>query len=146
MFSLREKCLLQGRGWIVVIALTAMIGCGEEGPEVAKVTGTVTLDGEPLPYADITFIPKQGGRNSLATTDDAGNYSLTYTLSQKGALVGEHKVVITSVIEADAGEGDDAKAIKGRPEKLPAKYNSASELTANVQSEENSIDFALTTN
>ena len=55
--------------------------------QVADVVGTVTLDGKPLEGASITFAP-QSGRSSSGVTDSSGRYSLNYTGSIRGAMLG----------------------------------------------------------
>ena len=118
-------------------------GCGgpPPGPDLGTVTGTVTLDGKPLADASITFTPANG-RPSVGTTDASGKYTLSYTIQKPGAMLGKHKVTITTQKPASGGEGDEP-AVRGREELLPAKYHAESELTADVQAGPNTIDFAL---
>lgn len=123
----------------VVSLLTA--GCGSSY-SLGTVTGTVTLDGKPLPHATVIFSRGQG-RMSVGTTDEAGRYELQYTASEKGAEPGAHTVRITSQIDAVSGEGDLA-AVEGRKELLPPRYNEKTELTAEVKPGRNTIDFDLT--
>lgn len=73
------------------------IGCG---PRVAPVSGIVTLDGDPLPGATITFEPLSGepGQESTGRTDESGSFALARISNGKpGALVGEHRVHITTI-------------------------------------------------
>ena len=52
-------------GIVAILCLTAA-GCGgDKLPPLGKVTGTITLDGEPLPNARVTFIPKVSRQSSL---------------------------------------------------------------------------------
>src|SRR5262245_16925122 len=107
--------------WHVLFCCVA-IGCQRSSrPETATVSGIVTLDGAPLPGATVVFIPQQSGeKSSRAITDSAGHFDLTYLRDVKGAVLGKHEVRITTRTEQ-------------RPaERLPAKYNSRSELTADV--------------
>ncbi|MCR9293891.1 MAG: DUF4198 domain-containing protein [bacterium] len=125
-------------GLLVLIA-----GCGNSS--IGRVTGTVHLDGQPLEGAVITFYPvtagaaaqgMRGGGASYGRTDAEGKYELVYNRDEKGAELGEHKVVITTLEE---GGGGDYGA--GSPEKLPKRYNVETELTATVTSGSNTIDF-----
>jgi hypothetical protein len=116
-------------------------GCGSSY-SLGTVTGTVTLDGKPLPQATVTFSRGQG-RMSVGTTDEDGRYQLQYSARQKGAEPGSHKVRIATQIEAVSGEGDLA-AVQGRKELLPPRYNDKTELTAEVKPGRNTIDFDLT--
>jgi len=105
-------------------------------PDVAPVTGTVTLDGQPLEGVRVSFIP-DGSRGSTGKTDAQGKYELRFVGPQMGAKVGSHTVLITtSESSDDTGETSE--------ERVPAKYNAESELTAEVKPEAQSIDFALT--
>lgn len=118
-------------------------GCGgaasDDTPELGTVSGTVTLDGSPVPKATVTFKPEAGGRPSSGTTDDQGYYELQYSLNNNGAVPGKHTVRITTAttITNEAGEDTDV------PEKIPAKYNSETELTEEVKPTSQTIDFAL---
>lgn len=67
-----------------------LLGCGGEpsGPEMAEVSGMVTLDGKPLAGAEIFFVSK--GFEGYGRIKDDGRYSLV-----RGAPVGSCKVYIT---------------------------------------------------
>lgn len=72
---------------------TLAIGCNN-GPNIAPVSGTVTVDGKPLGEAGVTFTPLEGGRPAWATTDAEGHFQLTTLRSGDGAFVGEHVVTV----------------------------------------------------
>jgi hypothetical protein len=69
-----------------------MLGCGS-GPTLVKVTGKVTRNGQPVPNAMIHFQPEKG-RQSLAITDEQGQYELRYDKTRKGAVPGTYKVYV----------------------------------------------------
>ena len=51
------------------IALVAVVGCSRsDRPAIGSVSGTVTLDGVPLPAALVVFTPDGPGRSAVATT------------------------------------------------------------------------------
>lgn len=120
-------------------------GCPSSNGNIGTVEGVVTLDGEPVGQATVMFFPSSG-RASIGTTDDAGRYKLVYTRSEDGAVVGTHKVTISTEIKASDGYGDDEPAVQGKKEIIPAKYldRRKTELTANVEPGSNSINFDLT--
>jgi hypothetical protein len=121
-----------------IVVLTAG-GCG--GPEnVGRVSGTITLDGQPLPGAVVQFQPLEGNAPSGGITDSSGRYTLRYTREHEGAVIGEHEVRISTYAAGDS-EADPPKPEV--PEKLPAKYNTKTELKASVKSGRNTLDFAL---
>ncbi|QDV71091.1 hypothetical protein Poly24_48240 [Rosistilla carotiformis] len=119
----------------VAILAICCLGCSEDGPELGAVTGTVTLDGQPLSGALVTLAP-ESGRSSSGRTDEAGHYELKFTFDRAGAHVGSHLVRITT-----AGNPESEARSE---EKLPARYNSETELKAQVESGSNQLDFELT--
>ena len=122
---------------------TLLAGCGgaPTPSNVGRVSGHVTLEGQPLPSALVTFSPvEQGATSSLGRTDEDGNYTLVYAQGVDGAHIGQHRVSITTFDEGDP-DGDPPRPAVA--EKVPAKYNYQTELTADVKAGENSIDFPL---
>jgi hypothetical protein len=117
-----------------------LTGCGPK--DMGRVSGTVTLDGKPLPDAVIQFQPTNGERPSAAATDSAGRYELMYATTTKGARVGEHAVTISTYSEFKVDE-ETGNRSPGSPELLPAKYNIKSELKKTVEAGNNTIDFEL---
>lgn len=120
----------------LVFALT-FVGCTngpQDLPDLGTVTGTVTMDGEPLPNASVEFI-SASGQVASGTTDASGKYELAYVGGSKGAEIGENTVRITTVL--------DAPAPPGYKDPIPAKYNEASELKVTVEAGKNTHDFAL---
>ena len=116
----------------------ALGGCGgNTGPELAPVSGRVTLDGAPLKGAQIMFQPETtGGSPSYGATDQEGRYELGFKRGVHGALPGWHTVRI------DEPTGADGKKLAGK--RLPARYNDQTELREEVKSgEDNTIDFEL---
>ncbi|WP_199195067.1 MULTISPECIES: carboxypeptidase regulatory-like domain-containing protein [Pirellulaceae] len=126
----------------LLAGLAFAVGCGGGGdPDVVGVTGTVTMDGEPLPNATVVFVSGQG-RPSGAITDEEGKYELNYTGNQRGARIGPNKVQITTAQgPTETMEGEPVAAV---PEIVPVKYNDQSELEFEVTADgENVADFDL---
>jgi len=122
---------------LFAVFLLIICGCGSGG----TVSGTVTLDGNPLPGAKVEFTPKTGGRPGSGETDDQGKYQLKYLVDDPALPPGEYSVTIRT---ATSKEDESGKTID-IPEKLPPKYHAESELVREVIDGENSIDFELTT-
>jgi hypothetical protein len=152
------------RGLAIAICSVALITTGgcNSGPPTGDVSGTVTMDGQPVTNAIVTFVPQNGGQNAIGKTDDSGKYEL-YRRGDRGALLGPHTVVITTVqepsgpveeISSDSDEylkqatggnrSDYDRAIVKEP--IPARYNKQSTLNAEVVKGQNTFDFALTSN
>ncbi|MDQ3329754.1 MAG: hypothetical protein M3552_03740, partial [Planctomycetota bacterium] len=121
------------------ISSSVMSG-GRGLPELGKVSGVVTLDGEPLGGATVMFMPSAESdaeadaasriSSSVGMTDEKGRYSLMYVKDVAGAAVGKHQVII------NAPKPNGAEA-------LPRKYNTASELTFEVKPGSNEAPFEL---
>jgi hypothetical protein len=105
--SLSEGRLPSIAAFITAAVLSA-IGCGKSaGPVVKteKVEGVVTLDGQPVPGATVTFVPVVGssGASATGTTDSEGKYELTAVGAGSGAqpgagtLPGEYNVGVRKV-------------------------------------------------
>lgn len=125
----------------LALALVSLLvaGCGSGG-DLAKVTGKVTLGGQPLEGATVTFQPaEQGGAPSAGQTDAKGRYKLMFTFDTPGALPGEHTV---SIQTAGTDFDDQGNEIE-RPERVPAKYNSKTELKRTVEPGGSRFDFDL---
>ena len=121
-------------GLAAVVGCVVLAGCSGSG-KIGKVTGKVTLDGQPLPNATVDFVPVAGGRPSTAVTDENGEYELKYTVKEDGAEVGEHRVRVSTF------EENDGKVV--RPEKVPDKYNRKTTLKKTVESGSNDIPLEL---
>jgi hypothetical protein len=127
--------MIQVRQFLGLVLVVLTVGCGTTGPEVASVSGTITLDGKPLENATVTFQPVSG-RPSFGTTDKDGKYEMGYTLQRSGVMLGKNSVYIRTRMENESGQ-------VVQKEFLPAKYHDRSELTAEVEKKANVIDFQL---
>jgi hypothetical protein len=75
----------------------ALPGCSESGPPLGVVSGTVTLDGQPLEGAAVVFTPKAQAIDagpSQGKTGPDGKYSLSFGSTRSGAYLGGHSVII----------------------------------------------------
>lgn len=122
----------------LLILLTCLTtGCGggaSDTPELGEVSGTVTLDGNPLSGAEVTFEPGAGAP-SVGKTDDAGKYELIYNQDAHGAVPGSHTVRISKF--GEPGSPNDTE------NQIPAQFNVNSKLTAVVKVGDNTVNFDL---
>ena len=81
--------------WFVVPLV--VVGCGDGRPERLVVSGQVLIDGQPLTYGYVRFVPK-GARPSSSMLDENGRFTLTCYGDEDGVVPGVHRV------EVNAGE------------------------------------------
>src|SRR4051794_29904017 len=123
--------------WILCIVVF-LAGCGRGEFELAPVSGRVTLNGDPLPKAMVSFEPSttaaEAGPGSTGETDEQGRFSLTTVDGRRGAVVGDHRVVISTL--KYAGNRSDSANVKRdeilAPEKVPTSYSAEGKLTFKV--------------
>lgn len=60
----------------VIVSCFLFFGCNRR-PDLQRVEGTVTIDGDPFPNATVVFMPKDGGQMGFATTNEKGYYVLS---------------------------------------------------------------------
>jgi hypothetical protein len=95
---------------VTLPTLFALAGCGKgDYPEMARVTGTVTYKGKPVPNMMVNFMPTEG-RPSWGKTDASGKFEMIYDADYKGAKMGHHKVYFTP--PATTIDGGTSKASK----------------------------------
>ena len=119
--------------------LLLFAGCGPSGPKLVPVKGTVFLDGQPLAYKSLLFLPEDGtaGNGAGGYTNGKGEYALIAvifgaTSDRQGCPPGRYRVVISEptipITEADFGhlnvqaEGDEPAVAIG-PQSAPANSN-----------------------
>lgn len=141
---------------IIVLGLIILLtGCGEKGPLLVPVTGTVTLDGKPIEKASVTFMPAEGQpQPASGETDAQGKFKLRTTIGPKdyvGALPGKFLVIITKSTLSGATADANGLSTGVSPEGIkiewiiPEKYSktNTSELTSKVEPSMAPADFAL---
>ncbi|MBX3448274.1 MAG: carboxypeptidase regulatory-like domain-containing protein [Planctomycetaceae bacterium] len=140
---------LAGLGLLFVVS-----GCGApqaaEQPPAQFVSGRITLDGEPLPGAIITFIPTGNtkGDECVGQADEAGLYTLSQFRGGVGAQSGKFRVVIEHHVKPDGtpmGPGEAPREV-GAVQVLPPKYSSLAStvLEADVPEGGGEVSFELT--
>lgn len=138
-----------GGAWLPVVLMLFMVcmvcmatGCGKTSIPSYPVSGTVTLDGQPLEGATVMFVPKAGPPHG-AVTDASGGFSIA---GKPGVPAGPCKIMITKPAAAGAAAlsnptPEDLQRMAERagppkPEKspVPEKYGrtETSGLTAEV--------------
>ena len=128
-----------------LLFLLFLPACGGDGDRAA-VTGTVTLDGEPLEAGTIVFEPIEGTQSPAAGAPiTKGAFEIARA---GGPMAGTYRVKI------NAPRKTGKKIVAGSPappgtlvdevvEAVPARYNSASEERAEIRSGTNKVKFDL---
>ncbi len=104
---------------------------------MAPVSGVVTLGGEPLANATVSFAPQGdgfdvAGPGSSGTTDESGEYELRTFKDDRGAVVGSHTVRISTFQSKfkDLKTSDALEIVS--PEYVPPQYNRNTKLKFDV--------------
>jgi hypothetical protein len=137
-------------GTFTALFLVSFFGCGESGGDELPreaVSGVITLDGQPLMDGNIQLVPASAGAQYATTSGGTIREGKFEVPRNEGPTPGKYSVVISSgggeVYRPAAGEmpGVPPKQIK---EKIPAKYNARTVLTAEVKKGgPNAVEFAL---
>lgn len=111
-------------------ALLVSLGCNSEpkGPPKTKISGTVNLDGKPLPEGEIAFVKVDQGVNDVLPVKD-GKFA-------GEASIGERKVEVRAYREAKvegAGGYTPPDATATKENYIPPAYNTNSKLTAKIE-------------
>jgi hypothetical protein len=126
-------------------ACAAVAGCARPRAFNEAVEGTAKLDGRPLAYVRVDFVPQGEPGEKLPTstgyTDDKGHYRLTCHDGKPGAVVAPYRVVVIQ------GREDPSvpKLAKPNPP-IPTPYWIASQtpLRVEVTPEKHTYDLNLT--
>ena len=131
--------------WFVVFGLLLLAGCGGSKYPTAPVSGTVRMNGKPLPDAALTFQPGGGGMASVGVTDKDGRYTLEfYDSGQSGAVVATHRVLIRTHRRSNTEDTSSDVSNPNLRDPIPQRYNDNTELTMEVPAEgTESADFDL---
>lgn len=138
-----------------VLLAVLLGGCGRSGeqpPNLVSVTGKVTLNGEPLAGASISFVPRDQtkGTGGFGATLPDGSYEILHRSSKKGIEPGAYTVLFSKFAMPDGSPipaGQNATDV-GATESLPAELtNPPAERAVHVvtvrDGEPNSFDFDL---
>ncbi len=92
MTALRSSC--QWTLTACAVAILLFSGC-DGRPKRHNVSGTVTIDGEPLKFGMIRFLP-QGARASVGKIGEDGRFTMTCYGDNDGVIPGTHRVSINA--------------------------------------------------
>ena len=146
----------------ILLLTFTFVGCGPQGLNTCYVEGVITLDGQPLDGALVTFFPADTteGKVAAGTSDASGKYTLTSDggLPEKGALEGDYVVTVKKVEIVPDGPPPAPGPGADRPGYVPPAQNTIQKtitpknyslldktpLKATVQKGKNTIPLELT--
>ena len=124
-----------------IVGCAALSGCqGSNAPPRFDVFGTAQYDGQLISDGDIVFLPEDGkGRPDGGKIVD-GKFRFSVTAGKKRAEIRASRENPNKLVDSMTEPG---KKVPAREDYIPARYNTNSELTLEVVSGENAIDFEL---
>ena len=126
--------------WLLAFCSVSLAahGCSSDSSK-GSVSGTVTLDGQPLQSGLIRFVPVDGQTPTAEATITDGEFSAEVPVGEKQVSISAPKIVGKRKVY----ETPDAPSIDIVAELLPARYNVTSELTLNVTGGRQDAEFKL---
>lgn len=116
------------------VGVVLLAGCGGDPMGRQAVSGTVLFKGQPLDQGRIHFAPAGKGPTESGATIENGNFTIP---RDTGLVPGTYKVSVFSYDQK--GAKVQSEEIPGEPsntqfkERIPAKYNVQTTLTAEVK-------------
>lgn len=96
-----------------------LVGCGSSGPETFTVSGTVTLDGEPVVQGDISFWDPERQVGACGGKIVDGKYSFESSPGSKNVDITAYREV-PGEVDTTSNPGEEAPVLEMY---IPAKYN-----------------------
>ncbi|MCA8995874.1 MAG: carboxypeptidase regulatory-like domain-containing protein [Planctomycetaceae bacterium] len=153
---------MKTRFLVCALAVSLFAGCGGQRPNYAdlnllNVTGTITLDGKPVPDAIVIFEDVEHGTQSYGITNSSGRYSLMFNSEQSGVMPGEKIVRMGTTIkilglnssegegesEGETGEEGNSTSPPEGEDLIPEAYRKDSPLRVSVDPSKTTINFDL---
>lgn len=118
-----------------------LIGCGARTDGLITISGTVTLDGKPVPEGSVSLMPLDGRGIAGGGTISGGRYSAE---SSPGLMA----VQINGIEKVEKENPSAEEVARGlhidQRQMLPEVYNRQSQLRIEVSSDNRRFDFNLT--
>ncbi len=134
----------RGSAGALIVCTLFVLGCSR-GIKLAPVEGQITLDGQPVKDAVVTFTPvlPPKGLEAVASTgrtDEQGRYQLRLLSDNRpGAVIGPHNVTVTINVESESDVSTPEEI--ERQNAVPTNY-----FKYEVKPGTNRADFALSRN
>jgi len=124
----------------VTAVATLAPGCSSDSDTNARLSGTVTLDDQPIANGSISFLPVDGKTATAGTRIENGKFEIKMPPGPKRVEISGMEVVG----QKPAYEGDkNSPLVDITRDIVPSRYNTKSELLVDVDSGEANQDFSL---
>ena len=119
-----------------IILCCCLTGCGGK---MGSVTGRVTVDGQPVPNAKVSYEDNVKHVRASGETDANGVYTLSTNAKNDGAPVGDYRIAIVQASAADSSQ------TTAPPRLFPTQFErvETSGLSFSVKSGSNTNDIQL---
>jgi hypothetical protein len=124
-------------GGALLVVLLVLAGCGDAS--MGEVTGTVKVDGEPIPEGAILFSPENGKGQTAGDKIANGHYDAKVPVGAMKVSISKLKFLRKKKLYNRPGSPEYTQNIEG----LPAKYNEKTELRYDVKPGVNQKDWDL---
>lgn len=121
--------------FILMLLVASVLGCSDR-PDRVQIQGKVLIDGKPLTYGTVRFVPSDA-RPASAKLDDEGNFILSTFGENDGIVLGVHQVSV------NAGEwiGDNERKWHAPPKYF--RYQSSG-LSQEITEDTEQVEINLT--
>ena len=133
-----------------ILILILAFGCNRyDGPRRGAVEGRVTLGGQPVTEGSIEFMPTGGNKGPVAGGSiQDGQYAID---EPSGPVVGLNMIAISAFKKTGRKFAEPPPSPPGTMtdetvEAVPPRYNVNSELTSDIVSGDNELNFELESN
>ncbi|MDR3232702.1 MAG: carboxypeptidase-like regulatory domain-containing protein [Planctomycetaceae bacterium] len=106
---------------LFIVTLT-IAGCGRRGLQgLAQVSGTITLNGQPLDGATILLFPQADTRSASAISDAGGNFRIATLNTNDGVQPGNYLISVSKIhLEGDMPYAEKLRLIgEDREKEIP---------------------------
>lgn len=130
--AMRKHCLQ------VSLLLLMLVGCMGSSDDLVSVSGNVSFDGEPISEGRIQFRMNDGDRKAYSGQIIDGSYLVRVEPGPAKVEVRASRLIPGKMDESNP---DDPQPVGEMY--IPEKYNSRTELTAQIERPSSTEDFAL---
>jgi len=131
-----SRISLSSTATIAVVWLSALTGCG--GSSAVKLEGNVTFQDKPIESGEIVFVPADSKTPAVASKIEQGKYVCEVPPDANQVRVTAYREIPGKFDTSNPGQKNTLIEMY-----IPAKYNSKSELSAEVDGTKSTLDFKL---